>query len=50
MITPEVIENKEFKTGIRGYDKKEVDIFLDEIIEEMEEMNKRSQKLKEETE
>ncbi len=47
-ITPEVIESKEFKTGLRGYDKKEVDIFLDEIIEEFEEVLNKNQKLKEE--
>lgn len=48
MITPEVIENKEFKTALRGYDKKEVDVFLDEIIEEMEDQGRKNQKLKEE--
>lgn len=47
-ITPEVIENKEFKVGLRGYDKKEVDIFLDEIIEELEDVLSKNQKLKEE--
>lgn len=47
-ITPEIIESKEFKTSLRGYDKKEVDIFLDEIIEEFEEVLNKNQKLKEE--
>lgn len=49
-ITPEIIEHKDFKTSIRGYDKKEVDIFLDEIIEEMEDILQKNQKLKEEKE
>ena len=29
MITPEIIESKEFKKGFRGYNEAEVDIFLD---------------------
>ena len=49
-ITPEVIEHKDFKTSLRGYDKKEVDIFLDEIIEEFEDVLQKNQKLKEEKE
>ena len=47
-ITPELIETKDFKTSLRGYDKREVDIFLDEIIEEFEVLLKDKQKLREE--
>ena len=47
-ITPELIETKDFKTSMRGYDKREVDIFLDEIIEEFEVLLKEKQKLREE--
>ncbi len=36
MITPQEIENKEFKRGIRGYKEEEVDEFLDEIKEHYE--------------
>jgi len=34
-ITVEMIENKEFKTKVRGYDPAEVDEFLDAICDEM---------------
>ncbi len=34
-ITVTMIEEKEFKTSVRGYDKKEVDEFLDDICDEM---------------
>lgn len=34
-ITVTMIEEKEFKTSVRGYDKKDVDEFLDEICDEM---------------
>ena len=47
-ITPEIIENKEFKTALRGYDRKDVDSFLDEVIEEMESLSQKNQKMKEE--
>lgn len=49
-ITPEIIEHKDFKTSIMGYNKKEVDIFLDEIIEETEDILQKNQKLREEKE
>lgn len=47
-ITPEIIENKEFKKALRGYDAKDVDSFLDEVIEEMETLSQKNQKMKEE--
>ena len=34
-ITVSMIEEKEFKTKVRGYDPVEVDEFLDEICDEM---------------
>ena len=46
-ITPEAIEMKDFKTSMIGYNKREVDIFLDEIIEEFEVLLKEKQKLRE---
>lgn len=49
-ITPEIIEHKEFKHVLKGYDRKEVDIFLDEVIEELEDLISKNQKLKEEKE
>lgn len=47
-ITPEVIETKEFKVKMKGYDKREVDVFLDEITEEFEITLNIVNKLKEE--
>lgn len=47
MITPEIIESKEFKKGFRGYNEAEVDIFLDEIREDFEATLKENEALKE---
>ena len=47
MITPEIIESKEFKKGFRGYNEAEVDIFLDEIREDFEATLKENESLKE---
>ena len=33
-LTPEAILEKEFKTGLRGYNQDEVDQFLDDIIQD----------------
>ena len=33
-LTPEIILEKEFKTGIRGYNQDEVDQFLDDVIQD----------------
>ena len=33
-LTPEAILEKEFKTGLRGYNQDDVDQFLDEIIQD----------------
>lgn len=46
LITPLDIQNKELKRSIRGYDVKEVDIFLDEIIEDYEKIYKENIELK----
>lgn len=46
-ITPMDISNKEFKKGFRGYDSEEVDDFLNEIIENYEELYKENSRLKE---
>lgn len=47
MITPEMIESREFKKGFRGYSESEVDIFLDEIREDFEATLKENEALKE---
>lgn len=46
-ITPMDISNKEFKKGLRGYNPEEVDEFLDEIVENYEELYKENGLLKE---
>lgn len=46
-LTPMDINNKEFKKGIRGYNPEEVDEFLDEIVDNYEEMYKENANLKE---
>jgi len=33
-LTPEIILEKEFKTGMRGYNQDEVDQFLDDVIQD----------------
>ena len=45
-ITVTMIEEKEFKTKVRGYDPLEVDEFLDAICDEMESMNQTIQQLR----
>lgn len=39
-VTVDMIYQKDFKVKARGYDQQEVDTFLDEIMEEMERLNK----------
>ena len=46
-LTPMDISNKEFKKGFRGYDSEEVDEFINEIIENYEEIYKENSRLKE---
>lgn len=46
-LTPMDISNKEFKKGFRGYDVEEVDEFMNEIIDNYEEIYKENSKLKE---
>ena len=46
-ITVTMIEEKEFKTKVRGYDPVEVDEFLDEICDEMVDMQGTIQTLRE---
>ncbi|MDQ0461681.1 cell division initiation protein [Clostridium sardiniense] len=41
------INNKEFKRGLRGYNPDEVDEFLDEVVDNYEELYKENAKLKE---
>lgn len=47
MITPEIIESKEFRKGFRGYNEAEVDIFLDELRDDFEATLKENEALKE---
>ncbi|ATD55216.1 DivIVA domain-containing protein [Clostridium chauvoei] len=46
-LTPMDINNKEFKKVLRGYSQEEVDEFLDEIVENYEELYKENSRLKE---
>ena len=46
-LTPMDINNKEFKKGLRGYNPEEVDEFLDEIVDNYEELYKENANLKE---
>ena len=45
-ITVELISSKEFNTENRGYNRKEVDEFLDEVCDEMERMEAEIQNLR----
>lgn len=56
-LTPEIILEKEFKTGLRGYHQDEVDQFLDEVIQDyntflqtIETLKAENRRLKEELE
>lgn len=49
-LTPMDINNKEFKRGLRGYNPDEVDEFLDEVVDNYEEIYKENGKLKEKLE
>lgn len=46
-LTPMDINNKEFKKAIRGYSPEEVDEFLDDVVENYEELYKENSRLKE---
>ena len=46
-LTPMDINNKEFKRGLRGYNADEVDEFLDDVVENYEELYKENSRLKE---
>ena len=48
-LTPMDINNKEFKKGLRGYHADEVDEFLDEVVDNYEELYKENANLKEPT-
>ena len=48
-ITVELISNKEFTVASRGYDRKEVDEFLDAICDEMERMEAEIKDLRQKT-
>ncbi|EKY26970.1 DivIVA domain-containing protein [Clostridium celatum] len=45
-LTPMDINNKEFKKAIRGYSPEEVDEFLDDVVENYEELYKENSRLK----
>lgn len=45
-VTIQMIETKEFKTKAHGYDPEEVDVFLDDIADEFEEMQREIQSLR----
>lgn len=45
-LSPKDIFEQEFKTSLRGYDKKEVDNFLDDVIKDYESFQKEIQTLK----
>lgn len=47
MITPQEIETREFKKGIRGYKEDDVDEFLDEIREDYETILRENHEVKE---
>lgn len=47
MITPDLLETKEFKRSFRGYSESEVDVFLDEVKESYEVLFKENEALKE---
>ncbi|MGI6357603.1 MAG: DivIVA domain-containing protein [Bacillota bacterium] len=46
-ITPLDIHNKEFRTALRGYDRNEVDEFLDQLIKDMEQLMRENAEYKE---
>lgn len=48
IYTPKDIYEQDFKTSMRGYDKREVDEFLDDVIKDYETYIKEIQKLKDE--
>ena len=47
MLTPMDIHNYEFKRGFRGYSEKEVDDFLDRVVNDFEKLLRENDKLKE---
>ncbi len=47
MLTPLDIHNKEFKKSFRGYDEKEVDEFLDQVVRDYDTLSKENASLKE---
>ncbi|MHA6259673.1 cell division regulator GpsB [Sporosarcina sp. CAU 1771] len=47
-LDSKTILEKEFKTGIRGYNQEEVDLFLDDIIQDYQTFNKAIIELKNE--
>ena len=47
-LTPKKIYEQEFKTSMRGYDKKEVDEFLDDVIKDYETYSALVKELREE--
>ncbi len=50
MVTPQDIRNKEFEIKLRGYDKEEVDVFLDSVYGEMRRLTEENRRITEEKE
>ena len=50
MITPKDIESKEFSTGFRGYNKEEVNQFLDEVMMDLQKLIEENEKLQKDVE
>lgn len=46
LLTPMDIHNKEFKRGFRGYNEKEVDDFLDQVVKDYEKLQQDNEKLR----
>ncbi len=49
-LTPLDIHNKEFRKRFRGYDEREVDEFLDEVVRDYDNLGKENAQLREEVE
>lgn len=50
LLTPLEIHNKDFKRGFRGYNEDEVDDFLDQVVNDYEQLFRENEKMKEEIE
>ncbi|ORU00696.1 Cell division initiation protein DivIVA [Anaerovibrio sp. JC8] len=50
MLTPVDIHNQEFKVSFRGYDREEIDDFLDQVVNDYEKLFRENSQLKKEVE